>query len=67
MFNSNSYFFLDLDLFDNDSADNYVTQHVPDTSKAGSVSSMNSQGNKDDRKAELERRREERRQVTVYF
>ncbi|CAO3654580.1 unnamed protein product [Mucor fragilis] len=54
---------LDLDLDDNNSSvDSFVT-HIASEAKQTSSSIPSSQGaNKDDRKAELERRREERRQ-----
>ncbi|KAL7315800.1 Nuclear aminoacylation-dependent tRNA export pathway component [Mucor circinelloides] len=53
---------LDLDLDDNNSSvDSFVTQIASETKQSSSIPS--SQGvNKDERKAELERRREERRQ-----
>lgn len=54
---------VDLDLDDNNSSvDSFVTQIASETKQSSSIPS--SQGvNKDERKAELERRREERRQV----
>lgn len=54
---------VDLDLDDNNSSvDSFVTQIASEAKQAYSIPS--SQGvNKDERKAELERRREERRQV----
>lgn len=53
---------VDLDLDNNSSVDSFVTQIASET-KPSSSSIQSQGGNKDDRKAELERRREERRQV----
>lgn len=54
---------LDLDLLDDSSSETYVAQYASEKFNGASPPSIPPQANKDDRKAELERRREERRQV----
>lgn len=58
-------FCIDLDLLvDDSSSESHVAQHAAEAHNNTSPALIPTQVNKDDRKAELERRREERRQVS---